>query len=219
VSIHEEQLVDRWACADSILRGRPSPQARRLLRQRNVRLALKLAAAVALVTAVNVGPALLGYDLINDTEIRVTRQRALLGLVVTCCAVPLTFGALVLHIRHQTRRRGHGAPETVLTRAQRRSLDHQLRGQSPVRPELMPLLTDLAIRESGAAVTVSFLGLVLLFIGQALSGPIGLLVLEQLLLVLLLAARLLQVSRRALFARAFLRSLGGVQPTLSMRRS
>jgi hypothetical protein len=162
----------RWDRAAEILRGTPGPDARRHIRQRRVLFwaflggTVLLALLLGLVVARLTRPSDAGGSDLAPWQVAV-------GITAGVAGTALAVLALVVLRRSGQLRNPWSSPQSVLSRAQRRDLSRQVLGKAPVDPARLPLARDLAERLSVAlrAQLLIFLGLVLVWTSQLISGP------------------------------------------------
>jgi hypothetical protein len=162
----------RWDQAAEILRGIPGPDARRRIRSRTILFwtflggTLLLGLLVGLVIARLTGPSTAERADPAPWQIAVAITAGIAGFALAVLA-------LVVLWRSGQLRNPWSSPQSALTRAQRRELSRQVLGKAPVDPARLPLARDLAERLAVAArgQLLIFLGLVLVWTSQLISGP------------------------------------------------
>jgi hypothetical protein len=196
----------RWAQAESILRGDPTPDAERALRRYKRLLWSIFAVCVVIVIAIGLSVGLLigrRHHVALHPKVPVALETT--GLTLSALGLAAAIIGFVKLMRATDWRSQWRAPALVLNRRQRRRLVQQIRGTVPVEPRRLALARDAAdrfLRLRGYKPL--FAGAVLIAAAQAIQAPSLWRIVSPVVSVTAFAVGLVRLERIQWQARRFL---------------
>lgn len=164
---------ERWAQAESILRGTPTPDAVLALRRYRRSIWRIVAVCIGIVVAAGVSiPLMIGRRHHVAVHHEVPVAQAITGLVVAALGLIVVVIGFVVLMRSRDWGAEYRAPALVLNRRQRRALMQQIRGRAPVDSRHLALARDVAGRFSRLRGYQTLLaGGVLIGVAQVILSP------------------------------------------------